>query len=148
MISGLYNHKRGISIEKSTTFRSGFHLYVGREGNITIGEGSFFNRNFAAYAYNGIHIGNNCIFGENVKIYDHNHRFNNRGKLIKDQGFSIAPVEIGDNVWVGTNAVLLKGCKVGDNCVIGAGTVVSGTIPEGSIVRNGGTVIEKIKYKE
>lgn len=142
----LYGTKQGISIGKGTTFRKRFYLYVGREGSITIGENSFFNHNFSAYSYRNIRIGDNCIFGENVKIYDHNHRFNDKNKLIKNQGFSIAAIEIGNNVWVGSNAVILKGCKIGDNCVIGAGTVVSGAIPAGTIVKTGNIITEKIRF--
>ena len=144
----LYSLHKGIFIGKNTTFRNKFFLHVGQEGTIQIGENCFFNHGFSAYAYSQIKIGNNCIFGENVKIYDHNHRFCDAHKLIKDQGFNIQSVSIGDNVWVGTNAVILKGARIGNNCVIGAGVVVNGVIPDNSVVKAGKPIIEEIRYGE
>lgn len=129
-------HKR-VYIGKGVGIRRGFDIRNGSEGVVTIGDGCFFNRYFSAVAYSRITIGNNCIFGENVKIYDNNHRFNGTGP-IKDQGFSIKEVKIGDNVWVGSNAVILKGTVIGSNVVIGAGCVVSGTIGDDCVVKPGG----------
>ena len=50
--------------------------------------------------------------------------------------FQEAPTtpEIGKNVWIGANTVILRGTKIGDNCVIGAGTIVKGDFPENSII--------------
>lgn len=143
-----YKFNGKIKIGKNTTFRKSFFLHVGKAGNILIGNNCFFNHGFAAYAYSSIKIGNDCIFGENVKMYDHNHKFNTSKKPIKDQGFNISPIQIGNNVWVGTNVVILKGTKIGNNCVIGAGAIISGAIPDDSIVKNGSFSIEKIRYKE
>jgi acetyltransferase-like isoleucine patch superfamily enzyme len=80
-----------------------------------------------------ITIGENCLFGENVKIYDHNHRFKSTS-LIKDQGYTTAPITIGRNVWVGSDVTILKGVTVGDNSVIGAGCVISENIPANHVV--------------
>jgi acetyltransferase-like isoleucine patch superfamily enzyme len=81
-----------------------------------------------------------------VKIYDHNHRFNQHIE-IKQQGFSNGSVIIGQHCWMGSNVMILKNTVIGDNCVIGAGTVVSGTIPSNSIVKAGYSLtVEPIKY--
>ncbi len=71
-----------------------------------------------------------------MKIYDHNHRFNQHIE-IKQQGFSNGSVIIGQHCWIGSNMMILKNTVIGDNYVIGAGTVVSGTIPSNSIVKAG-----------
>lgn len=85
------------------------------------------------------------MFGESVKVYDHNHRFAD-AKPIKEQGFSNGEVHIGNHCWIGSNIVILKGVNIHDNCVIGAGCVVSGDIPEGSIVkRNDAFAIEEVR---
>lgn len=83
-----------------------------------------------------------------MKIYDHNHRFNQHIE-IKQQGFSNGSVIIGQHCWMGSNVMILKNTVIGDNCVIGAGTVVSGTIPSNSIVKAGSKyVVWKIKLWE
>lgn len=83
----------------------------------------------------GIKIGENCIFGENVLIYDHDHRFRERRGLIKDQGFVIKEVVLGNNIWIGSNVTILKGVNIGDNSVIGANCVIYKDVPENTLVR-------------
>ena len=48
--------------------------------------------------------------------------------------YSLKPVKIGDNCWIGSNVVILPGTIIGSNSIIGAGSVISGEIPEGVIV--------------
>ena len=129
---------RRVSFGKGFTFRKGFNLVIGRDGHVEIGDGCFFNNYCSVNCLNSISIGNGTIFGEGVKIYDHNHKFSDFSKTIKEQGYSIGLVRIGNHCWIGTNAVILKGTEIGDNCVIGAGCVVSGIIPANTIVKNTG----------
>lgn len=79
-------------------------------------------------------IGDECILGENVKIYDHNHRFTDTQVKIKEQGYTTGAVRIGNKCWFGSNVVVLKGVHIGNNCVIGAGTIINQDIPDNSIV--------------
>ena len=82
-----------------------------------------------------------------MKIYDHNHRFR-EDTPIKEQGYSNGKVHIGKHCWIGSNVVILKGADISDNCVIGAGCVIDGFVPEGSIVKSSGNyTIEKIIKK-
>ncbi len=117
------------------TFRRNFQLYIEKKGKVEIGNNCFFNNDCAIVALNSVKIGNGTIFGANVKIYDHNHRFADLNRLIKDQGFSVGEVEIGNNCWIGSNVCILKGANIGDNCVIGAGCVISGEIPPRTMVK-------------
>ncbi len=112
-----------------------FHFSAIDGGRLEIGSGVFFNRNCTVVARESIKIGSMCSFGPNVCIYDHDHAFG-RARENGEQ-FKSAPVEIGDNCWVGANAVILRGTKIGDGCVIGAGCVVSGEIPAHSLVTSG-----------
>lgn len=117
-------------------FRKGFHIYIEDGGSIFIGKNCFFNHNCSITARDKIFIGGNCIFGENVKIYDHNHKYRDKNKLISKQGFSSAPVVVNDNCWIGSNVTILKGVTIGENSVIGAGVIVYKNIPENSVVIN------------
>lgn len=102
-------------------------------GKLVIGNNVFFNRSVSLNCHSMITIGDNSLFGENVKVYDHDHLFNDKSKLIKEQGFAVADVSIGSNVWIGSNVVILKGSTIGDNSVIAAGSIVMGVIPNDSI---------------
>lgn len=123
------------SIGKNSTFRKNFGVFLGKNAKIKIGNDCFFNRGCSINALGNVEIGNHTIFGENVKIYDQNHRFRDTNQLIRNQGYSIDNVKIGNNCWICTNVVILKGVTIGDNCVIGAGCIVNKDIPANSIVK-------------
>lgn len=70
---------------------------------------------------NNIHIGDNTIFAPGIKIISANHHKNDYQKHDR----SVAPVRIGNNCWIGANAVILPGVILGDNVIVGAGSVVT-----------------------
>ena len=137
----IYGNK--IDIPQSVTFRSGFKVLLEENANIVIGERVFFNNGCSMTAMNRITIGKNSIFGENVKIYDHNHVFKKIPMAIAEQGFKIGTVSIGDNCWIGSNVILLKGANIGNNCVVAAGSIVDYDVPDNCILKRNGK-IEKI----
>ena len=131
-----------------TTCRKSFNVYIEHGAKIIIGKNCFFNHGCSLAALDGIKIGDGCLFGENVKVYDHNHHFSQAGVPIKKQGYAHDKITIGDQCWICSNVTILKGVHIGDNCVIGAGCVVSGNIPDDSIVMaNRKLSIEKIHRK-
>ncbi len=123
-------------IGSGVTWRRALSVMISDKGCIKIGENCFFNNYCSLNSNVGITIGSNCLFGENVKIYDHNHKFADEGLPIKQQGFSNAAVTIGENCWIGSNVTILKGSVIGNHCVIGAGAVISGNIPDNTIVKS------------
>jgi acetyltransferase-like isoleucine patch superfamily enzyme len=129
--------------------RKGFSLLIEPGGSVSIGRGVFFNNYCSINCRASVTIGDHCMFGEGVRIYDHNHRFGVRDAPIAEQGFTCAPVSIGNNCWIGSNVVILKGATVGDNCVVGAGCVVSGKIPPDSVCTASRTLqISPVKYRD
>ena len=139
-------YKNQVKLHNSVTFRDSFKILPTKESRITIGKGTFFN-NYCSIASQGeIIIGEYCLFGEGVKIYDHNHIFKNMPELIIDQGFKVGKVNIGNNCWIGSNVIILNGVRVGNNCVIGAGCIIDKDIPNNSILRHDGT-LSKIRSK-
>ena len=115
-------------------FRDGFHVYIENNGVLKVGRGCFFNVGCSITVRKKVSIGSNCIFGENVKIYDHNHGYRDLTKSVDKQGFVSDEVVISDECWIGSNVVILKGVHIGRHCVIGAGVVVHEDIPENSVV--------------
>ena len=122
------------------TFRDGFHLLIEKSGKVIIGNHVFFNNFCSIHAMLSVTIGDDCIFGENVKIYDHNHCYQNKSQPISKQGFSTAAIQIGRNCWIGSQVTILKGVTIGDNSIIGAGVVVYQDVPENSIVLSNGEI--------
>ena len=107
-----------------------------RGGELSIGEGFFMNRNGSINCRYKISIGEYCLIGENVHIYDHNHVFIDKKKPLANQGFKKKAVKIGDHVWIGTSVTILAGVEIGDNVVIGANCLIYKDIPSNTIVKN------------
>ena len=122
---------------KRTHWRKDFSVMLDKDASLIIENDCFFNNGCSIAANKKIIIKEGCLFGENVKIYDHNHRFREKESYIKDQGFTTASIEIGKNCWIGSNVVILKGTKLGEHCVVGAGAVIEGDIPANTIIKQG-----------
>jgi acetyltransferase-like isoleucine patch superfamily enzyme len=105
-------------------------LYIGVDGGrLKIGNHCFFNINSSITCVESIEIGNNCKFGNNLVIIDHDHNFKTQSPE-----FVSSPIKIGYNVWCGANVTILRGTDIGDNCVIGAGATVKGKIEADSLM--------------
>lgn len=109
-------------------------LYGGEVGEgCVIEDGS----SFGPFSYIGcagmIKIGKRCMFGPRVSIIAENHKIPSRASSIKDAGVIRKGIVIGNDCWIGSNAVILDGSRIGDGVVIGAGSIVRGKIPSFSI---------------
>lgn len=122
IFSGKFNSRRNLSINITN-------------GKLIIGKNVFCNQNVSINCRSMISIGDNTIIGEDTKFYDHNHRFRPT-ELIKDQGFKTKAINIGKNVWLGSNVIVLSGVTIGDNSVVSAGSVVYDDIPANMILKN------------
>jgi acetyltransferase-like isoleucine patch superfamily enzyme len=79
-------------------------------------------------------IGNHVNLAQGITVTALNHNFSDPGKKIDEQGISTTPVTIGDDVWIGANAVVLPGVKIGNHSVVAAGAVVTKDVPPHSLV--------------
>ena len=110
-------------------------------GDVTIGD----------YTRIGIHntiigpvcIGNHVNLAQGITVTALNHNFEDASKRIDEQGISTKPVVIGDDVWIGANAVILPGVTIGSHCVVAAGAVVTKDVPDNCVV--GGVPAKVIK---
>lgn len=126
------NLKKGnLSIGRGFRMKPGAYIAVVNGGNLAVGDHVAINRNSMIICHESITIGDNCFFGPNVMIYDHDHKFGYDGIV---PGYRTSPVTIGKNCWLGAGVVVLRGTRIGEGCVIGAGCVVKGDIPPHSQV--------------
>jgi maltose O-acetyltransferase len=114
---------------------SGQILIQGRlfDSEIVIGSRNSFSNNINIIATQKITIGNDCLIGDQVLIIDSDFHSVNPDLRRRSAGPS-DPVQIGNNVWLGSRVMILKGVSIGDNSVIGAMSLVKESIPANSIV--------------
>ncbi len=101
-------------------------------GDVTIGD----------YTRIGIHctvigpvsIGNHVNLAQGITVTALNHNFADTNRRIDEQGINTKPVVIGDDVWIGANAVILPGVTIGRHVVVAAGAVVTKDVPENCLV--------------
>lgn len=103
------------------------------KGKIEIASNSTVNQFCVIRAHGKISIGQGVRIGPSTQIISLNHNFADPDKMIWKQGLSGKPIRISDNVWIGSNVVVLPGVTIGKNVVIGAGSVVTKDIPHNSI---------------
>ena len=140
-----------ICVEKNGIFRFGKmtnitkgELCVRNNGTLTIGDRVYANKGLTIICRDSIEVGNDTIFGPNVFIYDHNHAISDEGIVLKKE-FSCSSVKIGNNCWIGAGTIILAGTILGDNCIVGAGSVLKGTYPDKSrIIQKRITQIDEI----
>lgn len=101
---------------------------------LEIGAGTYFNRYCTISAHERVVVGKHSMFGPGVKIFDNTHKHS--PEVGVNCQLSTAPIFIGDNSWVCSDAIILKGARIGKNCEIGAGCIVRGYVPDGSVVAN------------
>lgn len=103
-------------------------FYCDYGNHIEVGKNLFINYNCTIVDVAKVIIGDNCMLAPNVAIYTAGHPVH---PVSRNSMYEYGKeVTIGDNVWVGGNAVILPGVHIGSNTVIGAGSVVTGDIPD------------------
>ena len=115
--------------------------------NIEIGENFYSNHNLVILDPAKVSFGNNVFIGPNCGFYTAIHPIVSEERNICLE--YAKPITVGDNVWFGGNVVVLPDVKIGSNVVIGAGSVVTKSIPDNSVaVGNPCKVIRQITEKD
>jgi acetyltransferase-like isoleucine patch superfamily enzyme len=117
---------------KSISMGPGVNIIVKDNASLAIGEGTYFTSDMHLEVVKKVEIGNDCAISWGVTIIDDNHHqlINEDGKVDSDS----SEVEIGNHVWIGCNVTILKGTQIGNNCVVGAGSIVKGIFPHNSLI--------------
>ena len=124
--SSKFKNVIGGDTRTSFVVKKGAKLVIGENVKIS---------NSAFYCAESITIGNNVMIGGSTKIWDTDFHSLDPAKRLENpnEGYNTRPVIIHDNAFIGGFSIILKGTEIGENSVIGAGSVVSGTIPPNEI---------------
>ena len=96
------------------------------QARIRIGAGTFLNIGVMVAAQELVEIGEHCMLANGCFVSDASHRYDDPDRPITWQGFdSKGPTRIGDNCWLGAGTVVTSGVSIGERCVIGANSVVT-----------------------
>lgn len=115
----------------SVSIGPGVNIIVKDNAKLSIGEGTYFTSDMHLEVVNNISIGRQCAISWGVTIIDDDHHtLSYEGK----KEASKSAVTIGDQVWIGCNATILKGTQIGNNCVVAAGSIVKGNFPDNSLI--------------
>ncbi|MEM7766160.1 MAG: acyltransferase [Pseudomonadota bacterium] len=124
---------RKVRIGRAAMIGHDVFFQTGRTSHIHIGDQVSLNSGCHLVASEAITIGDNVAVGEYVSIRDQEHRFT-PATGVRRQGFSVAPVSIGDNVWIGRGAYIGPGSVIGAGSIIAANSVVRGQFPPGVLI--------------
>ena len=139
-VRGMLSELLGYEVPQSLRVFPPFYADFGK--NITVGEGVFINACCHFQDHGGVTIGDGCQIGHNVVFATLNHGLAPE----KRKSTYPAPIVLGKNVWIGSNATILQGVTIGDNSVVAAGAVVTKDVAANTVV--GGVPAKFIKKIE
>ena len=147
---------RAVVLGEHVSCYAGCSFAIGVNGTCTVGDFTLMN-GALVMAEERIEIGSHCLISWNVGIADSNfHPLAPAQRIIDAHALApffkdrpprpklrTAPVIIADNVWIGMNAIILKGVSIGENSVVAAGAVVTKSVPANVVVAGNPAVITK-----
>jgi acetyltransferase-like isoleucine patch superfamily enzyme len=143
-----------LQIAKGARIRFGRFVWLGDgtkirchdDGQVEIGEKTVFGQECTISAYRRVRIGEQCVIADRAMFIDFDHGVVEVERTIRAQGIYKREVEVGANCWIGYNACILRGVRVGDNSVIGANAVVTSNVPANAVV--GGVPARVIRMRD
>lgn len=110
------------------------NIWINYPENISIGDETFIGRDVYLNAYDSIEIGKFCGIAAGCKLIAGNHDINNLTIEFKYEKIIKSTIKLGDGVWLGYNVIILPGVKLGNGCVVAAGSVVTKSFAEYSVL--------------
>jgi acetyltransferase-like isoleucine patch superfamily enzyme len=130
-----------LEIGRSARVRFGRWVWIGHgtkirchEGEVRIGAKTVLGQECTISAYQHVSIGEQCVVADRVMMIDFDHNVAEVERPIRLQGIYKRDVRVGNNVWIGYGAQILRGASVGDNAIVGASAVVTRDVPANAVV--------------
>jgi acetyltransferase-like isoleucine patch superfamily enzyme len=124
----LNGSKGGVTVNENCELSRGVILKA-FGGQIVIGTNTFLGEYVVVYGHGGVEIGDNTLIAMHTCIVSSNHEVPPKNITIRSKPDILMPVKIGRDVWIGAGCKILGGVTIGDGCVIGAGAVVTKSLP-------------------
>jgi len=139
-------YKRRITIGNNAAIDE--HVCIKYPERMFVGTNSYIGRGSMIQASGFVDIGDDVIIGPYVKIWSSDHVFDRLDIPIHLQGHTFAKVIIGNDVWIGTNAVILKGVSIGNGAIVAAGSLVNKNVPAYAVVAGNPARVLKYRIEE
>ena len=104
------------------------------EGVVSIGAKTVLGQECTVSAYQHVSIGRECVIADRVMLIDFDHGVVEVDRPIRLQGIYKRDVRVGNNVWIGYGACILRGVTIGDNAIVGTSAVVTKDVPPNAVV--------------
>lgn len=137
------SHPSRISLSRNVVCRGLLRIESFGDGFISIGQDSYVGDDCLISSAAGIKIGDRVLLGHGVQVFDNDSHPIDASKRTQDyhaikngrkrEAIASQPVCIGSEAWIGCNVIILKGARIGERTIIGAGSVVTKSIPPDSI---------------
>jgi acetyltransferase-like isoleucine patch superfamily enzyme len=148
-----FGRRLELKIEPRGEIRFGRFVWIGdgtkircHEGAVEIGAKTVMGQECTISAYQRVRIGEECVIADRAMFIDFDHGVVEVERPIRLQGIYKRDVEVGNNVWIGYGACILRGVSVGDNSIVGTNAVVTKDVPANAVV--GGIPARIIRMRE
>lgn len=129
-----------VQVGRGARLRLGRFAWIGHgtkirchEGLVEIGAKTVIGQECTISAYQSVRIGQQCVIADRAMFIDFDHNVADVEQPIRKQGIYMRDVRVGNNVWIGYNAQILRGVTVGDNAIVGANSVLTRDIPANAV---------------
>ena len=130
-----------LEIGPAATLRVGRWAWIGHgckirahEGEVQIGAKTVIGQECTISAFQHVSIGRECIIADRVMLIDFDHGVTEVERPVRLQGIYKRDVRVGNNVWMGYGACVLRGVQVGDNSIVGTSAVLTSSVPANAVV--------------
>ena len=130
-----------LEIGKGAVLRLGRWSWIGHgtkvrvhEGEASIGAKTVLGQECTISSFQHVSIGRECIVADRVMLIDFDHGVVEVERPIREQGIYKRDVRVGNNVWMGYGACVLRGVTIGDNAIVGTSSVVTKDVPDNAVV--------------
>lgn len=142
---------RHITIGKNVYIYKGARIECYEEGcpSLNIGNDVIIGYTFTCLVADRVTIGDNSIFASNVSIISENHGMDPTIGCYYKQPLIHSPISIGRGCWIGQNVTVLPGVTLGDNVIVGAGSIVTSSFPSNVIIAGSpAKVIKRFNFEQ